>query len=523
MQPPAFLDALKVWHVLEVFWAGFQAFAATTASVAIAAFWQGALVVAGLALCVRLAPRVSAAQRFAIWSAGFAALVCLPFLPLLERVAASASGGSESASADTFSPWLQVDLRWTLILAALWLIASVARVGDLAVHSLHLWKLWRTAVLLETTSDLSSERGYEICTTMELDRPSVIGFFRPRILIPNWLLPRLTPQELRQIVLHEAEHLCRRDDWTNLLQKLCLVLFPLNPALWWIERKLCREREMACDEGVVRVTRAPRAYAACLTNLAERRVNRRAEALSLGAWQKRPDLARRVHSILQLHRSRGLSPFAWRALLGAFGCVLLASTIELARCPQLVAFVSERKARPAQEVTGIANRDAARLLRTRYAVVPAKAVLPVHQRGGAGQTRSAKTRAGTALRPIEAKATAQEQYFGARNQSSGDPMAIQQLVVFSAWEQMQTPASAWGALADYDTATNALIDGANRVSDANHPATASQVAPTNQSAAAQQPSKNPATRITIMQLIFQVNPDSPTTAPIPDGWLVLKL
>ena len=113
----------------------------------------------------------------------------------------------------------------------------------------------------------------EICTTTTLQRPSVIGFLKPRILIPDWLFARLTAGELEQIVLHEAEHLRRRDDWTNLLQKLCLVLFPLNPALVWIERRLCREREMACDEGVIKITHAPRAYASCLARLAERGLN----------------------------------------------------------------------------------------------------------------------------------------------------------------------------------------------------------------------------------------------------------
>ncbi len=54
----------------------------------------------------------------------------------------------------------------------------------------------------------------------------MIGFFAPRILIPEWLYLRLTPGELEQVVLHEAEHLRRRDDWTNLLQKLAWFCFP---------------------------------------------------------------------------------------------------------------------------------------------------------------------------------------------------------------------------------------------------------------------------------------------------------
>ena len=177
--------------------------------------------------------------------------------------------------------------------------------ASLALHSVRLRRLWKaarpvevSAALVDALEDVRGGR-VEICTTQSLDRPSVIGFLAPRILIPAWLMAGLTQGELEQIVLHEAEHLRRRDDWTNLAQKLALVVFPLNPALVWMEHRLCREREMACDEGVVRITNAPRAYAACLASLAERGLERRqAEALSLGAWQRRPELVHRVHGIL---------------------------------------------------------------------------------------------------------------------------------------------------------------------------------------------------------------------------------
>ena len=99
-------------------------------------------------------------------------------------------------------------------------------------------------------------------------------------------------------MLHEVGHLRRADDWINLLQKLSLVIVPLNPVLMWIERRLCLERELACDDDVLRLTKAPKAYATCLTNLAEHRLGRRVAALSLGAWERQSELARRVHSIL---------------------------------------------------------------------------------------------------------------------------------------------------------------------------------------------------------------------------------
>lgn len=322
----------------------------SAAALALTSAWQGALVALGLALCLRLAPRTPARHRFALWAAGFGTLVALQILPVLtsllpaQTAPAFASGAPSGLAASATHPWLQLNAAWTLVIAGLWLAASLYRAVDLALHSFRLRSLWKTALPVEIdpaslprSLDRISRRKLCLCTTRELERPSVIGFFAPRILIPEWLYGRLTPGELDQIVLHESEHLRRRDDWSNLLQKLCLVLFPLNPGLAWIERRLCREREMACDDGVIRITRAPRAYAACLTSLAERGLQRRAGALSLGAWHRRPELVRRVHSILA--RKHALSPAAAGAVLGAVGCVLLAGGTALARCPRLVAFV----------------------------------------------------------------------------------------------------------------------------------------------------------------------------------------
>src|SRR5271154_3948160 len=65
-------------------WGGamFPAFARVAAPAAVAALWQGAAVAAALVLCLRFAPRVSAAHRFALWASGFAVVVGLPLLPL---------------------------------------------------------------------------------------------------------------------------------------------------------------------------------------------------------------------------------------------------------------------------------------------------------------------------------------------------------------------------------------------------------------------------------------------------------
>ena len=363
---------MPLMHIADAFFgpmadwgrAMFSAFAQAAAPAAVAALWQGAAVAVALVLCLRFAPRVSAAHRFALWAAGFAVVVGLPLLPLFMHSSgvSAAAPIPESAAKPLMHPLMHLDIRWAFIIAAVWLAASAFRAGELAFHALRLRRLWKTATpveigarvgveidsrvksrVREALAAVSNAGRIEICTTRDLDCPSVIGFFAPRILIPEWLFSRLSPGELEQVVLHESEHLRRRDDWTNLLQKLAVVLFPLNPALAWMERRLCREREMACDEGVVRRTQAPRAYAACLTTLAERGLQqrellRRAHALSLGAFTRRPELVHRVQSILR--RKRALNPLAAAALVGVVGFGLVAGAVELSRSPQLVAFVA---------------------------------------------------------------------------------------------------------------------------------------------------------------------------------------
>ena len=139
-------------------------------------------------------------------------------------------------------------------------------------------------------------------------------------------------------MVHELAHLGRRDDWTNLLQKLFRALFPLNPALFMAERQLCWEREMACDDAVLDASISPKAYATCLTSLAEKRLLRRTHSLAPGAWQRRSELAERVHRILE--RKGALRPLRSRPVVAAFLAAYLCAGLALARCPQLVAFTN---------------------------------------------------------------------------------------------------------------------------------------------------------------------------------------
>jgi len=146
-------------------------------------------------------------------------------------------------------------------------------------------------------------------------------------------------------VLHEMEHVRRGDHWTNLLQQVSLVLLPWNPAVLWLNRRLCFERELACDDGVLRATKARKTYAACLVRLAEDSMLRRKISLALGflgAFSSRAresELVTRVRRILTIAEP-GRGPKFLRAVTAAMLTGAFAFSILLARSPRLIDFAN---------------------------------------------------------------------------------------------------------------------------------------------------------------------------------------
>jgi beta-lactamase regulating signal transducer with metallopeptidase domain len=472
-------------------------FAQAAALGLLSAMWQGAAIAVGVAVCLRLAPRMAAAHRFALWSGAFAILLVLPGLPYLTQLVGAHEMGYASpiASARHF---LTLDPRWSFAIVLLWAAASLYRAVDLGVDSVRLRRLWRSAAPVEIEAnsharlESAGRKRIEICSTTELDRPGVIGFFAPRILIPEWLLERLSAAELDQVVLHEMEHLRRGDDWTNLLHKVGLILFPLNPALVWIERRLCREREMACDEAVVRITGAPRAYAAALTSLAERGLHRRLamSALSLGAWQRRPELARRIHSILL--RKRTIGPLAARGLMAGLSTALILGAVGLANSPQLIGFAPASAEPVVAAVHSDLNsaaigNEAGSYARPRLtnlkAVMPTKPSIALHLPTKPSGHELAKARV-SPQEPVMADATPVE----------AEPP--QQWLVMTRWEEIVTAPAAGASETDYAQSDSEIA-----------------------------PQRSPAgrDRVTVTRLIFKVMPLPTQVVQVRGGWIVFQL
>jgi beta-lactamase regulating signal transducer with metallopeptidase domain len=162
-------------------------------------------------------------------------------------------------------------------------------------------------------------RQTQLLVSSHIAAPMSLGFFKPAILIPQALLDTLSDSELEHVVLHELAHLRRRDDWTNLVQKLIEAILPIQPAVYWIGHRMAIEREMACDDWVVATTGTAKPYAASLTKVAELSQWRHTGVLAVGATGNRSQLFSRVHHMLD--RTRNAAP---KVSLGPLGAAIAA-------------------------------------------------------------------------------------------------------------------------------------------------------------------------------------------------------
>ena len=179
-------------------------------------------------------------------------------------------------------------------------------------------------------------RQTQLLVSSHIGTPMSLGFLNPAILIPQSLFDTLSASELEHVVLHELGHLRRRDDWTNLAQKLIEAILPIQPAVYWIGHRMSIEREMACDDWVIAAAGAAEPYATSLTRVAELSRWARADMLAAGATGNRSQLFSRVHHMLD--STRNAAPKLTLAPLGAAIAAIGILVYGGVKAPQMIAF-----------------------------------------------------------------------------------------------------------------------------------------------------------------------------------------
>ena len=203
--------------------------------------------------------------------------------------------------------------EWFLALSLLWLLGYCLVLTRmwLGWRQLQTWRQqakkssppqeW-AAFLDRARHQLGIQRTPLFGTLEDIPSPLTFGWWKPVILLPVGLINQLTPQEVEAILWHELSHVRRQDYLWQTLQLLLTRFFYYHPLIWWLDRFLVDEREMATDQ--LALTWAPdrTGYARALVHATE--WGMRQEQLSLAARGRPGQLTHRIQQILNRNSTK---------------------------------------------------------------------------------------------------------------------------------------------------------------------------------------------------------------------------
>jgi hypothetical protein len=266
--------------------AALDAAAAGALPVAGAVLWQSTLLAVAVALACGGLRRAGPAVRYWLWQVVALKLLVMPFwtvavpwpawpgraageveavaVPLgpddrptrPEPVASPPAGDPPALSALRGRPWWR-ELSWPAWLLLAWAAGVAVQVVGLLIQRRRLAVLLRRAVPVdaelaavvgEQAGRLGLQRAPRVVVCDGAGSPFVCGVVRPTLVLPRQTLGALTPDQLRQVLLHELAHVRRRDLLWGWLPEVARIVWWFHPVAHWASAQVRLERELACDQ-----------------------------------------------------------------------------------------------------------------------------------------------------------------------------------------------------------------------------------------------------------------------------------
>jgi Zn-dependent protease with chaperone function len=217
---------------------------------------------------------------------------------------------------------------WISGLAGIYLLILMVRLLQYALHSVkkHKTQAGRfISPVLQSFADrhvklMGITRQVRVYLSDLAETAQTSGFLKPLILLPVSLVTRLTPLQVEAILIHELFHIRRNDYLFNMLMSCFRNLFFFNPFAQLFYKAVARERELACDDGVLEMHYPAALYAEALFCLEKFRQVR--PGFSIAADGNRPwFLMERIRRVLgRPERKKKKSNPIWLfSLVLAFG------------------------------------------------------------------------------------------------------------------------------------------------------------------------------------------------------------
>ena len=221
-------------------------------------------------------------------------------------VSSDAATGRSSKTASQFSLPPLVIVVWTAgtilylcpLVIGLWQMRSMRRSGV----------PWRHAQLIADVVARDSGIGQTVAVLSHPSAPGpmTFGIRRQAIILPADAIV-WEDEDLRRAIVHELEHIRRRDWLTQCVARVVCAFYWFHPLVWMARGRFALEAERACDDAVLRHSEAT-SYADQLVRLA-RQLSATARPPLL-AMANRADLSARVAAVLDDQRPRGPAGFA---------------------------------------------------------------------------------------------------------------------------------------------------------------------------------------------------------------------
>jgi D-alanyl-D-alanine endopeptidase (penicillin-binding protein 7) len=288
--------------------------------------WQGCVVAAATFVMLRVLDRAHANVRYVVCWAALLLIVALPALPSFQSAVSVDASESAQRAAIVSLP----DSWWAsaMMMLSAWMIwASVCTVrfgaAMLALRRARVRGCTFPSQVESTLAHWSRVRAEGRRATLVLSdsvtTAAVLPWGAPMIAVAPSLVTTLGSAELDRVLIHEWAHVQRRDDVVSAVQIVIRIIAGWHPAVWWIDRRLQREREIACDEMTVAITGSPKSYAECLLKLASVKGAARA-VQGAPALFTMSGLRARVTKIVSPHRV--IAPIWSRGIAAAIVSVL---------------------------------------------------------------------------------------------------------------------------------------------------------------------------------------------------------
>jgi len=180
--------------------------------------------------------------------------------------------------------------------------------------------------LLENCKETMGVRAYlSVVETPRVKSPALLGFIKPRLLLPVGMVETLDRDELRYVFLHELAHLKRRDIAVNWLMAALQLMHWFNPFIWYAFYRMRADREIACDALVLSRTEPgeSRSYGRTIVNLLEHFSAARRLPAVVGILEDKSQLRRRITMIKHFRRDTYRRSALAIVLLLTLSCVVL--------------------------------------------------------------------------------------------------------------------------------------------------------------------------------------------------------